>query len=404
MEEREGCAASSAYEKYTVQQLKERLRDFGCTVRGNKAELINRLATQERAVGYDEDDSDDDDYEQQLEVALDHDNQLYGPDADVQNEDEEFDYTDVSWMGIQQRVAAVLPPHIEIDPLCRLLIDNVTKSFRVQFIGSQQQGDVPISAAAAAVFKHQRRAASQKVYLNFGTLFFLYIFFFTEEPVNIRSALFTWDNCASFLKHYVTMPKRPTARGTAGLRVPSMGMLNKCAFVLNGMFKREKEAFHQLLFDYKFKGRDKFFLEPTENGRPAVSHNTEWREHFKKHGQNLKQMVQNNSLPNNEVVKAATRATDDELGAMAQYIMGLGGLANTRTATLIGINLVAIARTGEATQFRNKDIRHCTLQTGTSAENLYGYPATSGGAAATPATPRPAGYGAHSPTRLALLA
>ena len=100
------------------------------------------------------------------------------------------------------------------------------------------------------------------------------------------------------------MPKRQTARGTAGLTLPSMGMLTKCAMVLNGMFRLEHELFGSYLQLQEFQGKDKFFSEPIEDCQPAVAHNPDWREQYRKHSSKLKRLVQNNSLPNSKVIKA----------------------------------------------------------------------------------------------------
>ena len=115
--------------------------------------------------------------------------------------------------------------------------------------------------------------------------------------VNLSSPLFTWASCANFIEKYVKMPKRQTARGTAGLTLPSMGMLTKCAMVLNGMFRLERKLFWSYLQLQEFQGKDKFFSEPTED-------NPDWRQQYRKHSSKLKRLVQSNSLPNSEVIKA----------------------------------------------------------------------------------------------------
>ena len=76
-----------------------------------------------------------------------------------------------------------------------------------------------------------------------------------------------------------------------------MDMLNKCAMVLNGMFRRERELFGSYLRRREFQGKDKFFSEPIQDGRPAVAHNLDWREQYRKHSRKLKKLVQSNSFP-----------------------------------------------------------------------------------------------------------
>ena len=161
-----------------------------------------------------------------------------------------------------------------------------------------------INIDSEPALRNLRTAATQKPYMTVECLLFIYICFYTENLVNLSSPLFTWANCASFIEKYVKMPKRHTARGTASLTLPSVGMLNKCAMVLNGMFRRKRELFGSYLQLQEFQGKDKFFSEPIKDGRPSVADNPDWREQYRKHSRKLKRLVQSNSLPNSEVIKA----------------------------------------------------------------------------------------------------
>ena len=68
------------------------------------------------------------------------------------------------------------------------------------------------------------KEGTRKAYMTVGTLFFLYIFFYNDSEVPAEGALFTWQYCGSFLSQYIGKPKKLTERGTAGLKIPSMGM------------------------------------------------------------------------------------------------------------------------------------------------------------------------------------
>ena len=312
-----------APEQMTKEELKKLLKSLGGQVSGNKADLIRRLQQMRAEL----DDSDDDEqYDDSVQQFMRTDTEGFREEfRNVQDEDSEFDFLNVMWMGQQYRQEAQLPHHLELDPLCIQFKETVQKNYNLRFLPSDTDSLQRINIDSEPVLQNRRTAATQKAYMTVGCLFFIYICFYTENLVNLSSPLFTWANCASFIEKYVKMPKRHTARGTAGLTLPSMGMLNKCAMVLNGMFRRERELFGSYLQTQEFQGKDKFFLEPIEDGRPAVAHNPDWREQYRKHSRKLKRLVQSNSLPNSEVIKAGVRLTDDECYAIALQLLSDGG-------------------------------------------------------------------------------
>ena len=206
-------------------------------------------------------------------------------------------------------------------------------------------------------------------------------------------------------------------------------MLNKCAMVLNGMFRRERECWKTYLRGNAFVGKHEFFIEPIERARLAVAHNHDWREICKAHSHKIRKGQEGNSLPNAEVIaeliknsadidqpnengatsvfmaaqnghhdciillkesganvnrltltgaspvyvviKAGVRLTDDECYAIAHQLLGQGGLNNVRNAAIITSNLVVISRTGEMTQSLFKDIRHSSFRSGTATHDFY---------------------------------
>ena len=357
----------------TNNQLKQLLRDFGLPVSGNKSTLIARLRAKYCSLADEiENGSDDDEqFDEQLEEFMANAHE-YCQDG-MQNEDAEYDLSDhdLHFLGTLQRNQAQLPSHLYQCPLVEQMTKYIERTFNMKFIRPDASALEQILVDSTPVLNNSRSPKTHQAYMTVGCLFLIYICFFTTSPVDISSALFTWKNCADFLKQYVTMPKRITLRGTAGLSIPSMGMLNKCAMVLNGMFRRERECWKTYLSGNAFDGKHEFFLEPIEKGRPAVAHNHDWREIYKAHSHRIRKGQEGNSLPNAEVIKAGVRLTDDECYAIAYQLLGQGGLNNVRNAAIIASNLVAVTRTGDMTQSLFKDIRHAAFRCGTSTHDLY---------------------------------
>ena len=299
----------------TKKQLQDLLRQLGLPVSGNKTELIERLRVKYCALARDIEggsDDDDDQFDDNLEPFMQTADQ-YRQDG-MQDEDAEYDLSDhdLLFLGTLQRKQAQLPSHLYQCPLIEQMTNYIQRTFNVKFIRPDGESLDKISISSIPVLNNSRSPKTQQAYMTVGCLFLMYICFFTTSPVDISSALFTWKNCADFLKQYVTMPKRVTLRGTAGLSVPSMGMLNKCAMVLNGMFRRERECWNEYLRDQEFVGKTEFFIEPIEKARPAVAHNHDWRETYKAHSHKIRKGQEANSLPNAEVIKAGVRLTDKE--------------------------------------------------------------------------------------------
>lgn len=291
----------------------------------------------------------------------------------MQDENAEYDYFSMEWMGVQQRDQAQLPLHLYLDPLCMCFVQTIQRTYSLSFRMPQASSLQHIQVDSEKVQQNKRQSATQKAYMTFGCLFLVYTCFFIQEELNINAPLFTMKNCTDFLQRYVKMPKRQTMRGTAGLKIPSMGMLNKLAMVLNGMFRREREIFDTYLRTLTFDDRAKFFIDPIENARPAAcANNHDWRELYKKHSRDIKKSCEFNNLPNNEAVKASVRLTDDETYAITLQLLGKGDFKGTRDAALLSLNLVSVGRTGEVTNSLFKDIRHLTFTCGTSnPEDLY---------------------------------
>ena len=355
----------------TVKELRDTLRGLGCTVTGNKNELIDRIREKYEEQGLPledgSDESDQDDFSEHLERVFQAGDMSAVREEcpDMQNEEEEFDYNDLLWMGTQLRDRTLLPLHLYKDPLCVLFIEYIERNYTLQF-ERPDASQLQIQIDSLDVLNNKRAPGTQKVYMTVGCLFLIYTCFFTNNVLNNPSGpLFTWKNCADFLRDYVNMPKRRTARGVAGLTVPSMGMLNRCAMVFNGMFRREREIFKTHLGEQSFVGKDEFFIVPIEKAKPAVSHNQNWRETYKAHSNRIRKNQRGNGLPNSEVVKAALRTTDDECYAVALNLLGQGGLKNVRNATVIATNLVAVSRTGDVTGACYKDVRHLAFTCGT---------------------------------------
>ena len=235
----------------TNNQLKQLLRDFGLPVSGNKSTLIARLRAKYCSLADEiENGSDDDEqFDEQLEEFMANAHE-YCQDG-MQNEDAEYDLSDhdLHFLGTLQRNQAQLPSHLYQCPLVEQMTKYIERTFNMKFIRPDASALEQILVDSTPVLNNSRSPKTQQAYMTVGCLFLMYICFFTTSPVDISSALFTWKNCADFLKQYVTMPKRVTLRGTAGLSVPSMGMLNKCAMVLNGMFRRERECWNEYLRD-----------------------------------------------------------------------------------------------------------------------------------------------------------
>ena len=360
-------------EKLTVPELKDLLRALNSSLGGKKADLIERIRLERLADAIAEDD-DDEEFGDELQAALDNNPSSYrDADAKMQDEDADYDFFNVDWMGAQQREEALLPLHLYLDPLCMSFVEGVQRTYKLTFQKPDSSLLRNIRVDSEKVQQNQRQPATQKAYMTFGCLFLVYTCFFSQEELNIHSPLFTMKNCTDFLQHYVKMPKRQTMRGTAGLKIPSMGMLNKLAMVLNGMFRREREIFETYLKTLTFHDSAKFFVEPIADARPAAcANNQDWRELYKRHSRDIKRSCEFNSLPNSEVVKACVRLTDDETYAMALQMLGNGDLKSTRNAALLALNLVSVGRTGEVTHSLFKDIRHLSFTSGTSnAGDLY---------------------------------
>ena len=389
----------------TVDELKVELRRLHLPLSGRKAELIarirkHRLSEEFHRKDHDDDDGDDD-RDGELLTALDACHESYRePDAKIQDEDAEFDLLDVQWMGVQYRDEAQLPFHLYLDPLCMQFLQYIEKNYNLKFTKPEQTVLDFIKIDSMNVLNNRRQPATQKAYMTFGCLFFIYICFFADVPPSSDSPFFTMKNCSDFLQHYVHMPKRKTYRGTSGLQVPSMGMINKCAMVLNGMYKRTREIFGTYLRDQHFDQQEppvlkrssahyeKFFVENIADGKPASANNNDWREIYREHRRSIKLSCDNNHLPNNEVVKASVRLTDDELYAICLQQLGIGGLKNTRTAALLASNLVSVGRTGETTNALWKDTRHLSFQCGTSnLDDLYSPPTPAAGLGPTSTPP-----------------
>jgi hypothetical protein len=361
-------------EKLTKALLQDRLRSLGCASSGNKSELIQRLREKYLVMDAEqgaESDSDDDvdqyadQVEQMMEQAAEH------REEGMQDEDAEFDYKDVKFFGTLYRDEALAPTHLYHCPLFKRMMAHIQLTYNVRFIRLDTSALIGIPIDSQDVLNNSRSPKTQQAYMTIGCLFLIYTCFCTREPVAVSSALFTWKNCAQFLQKYVTMPKPVTMRGTSGLTVPSMGMVNKCAMVLNGMFRRERECFKSYLQHCTFPGKEEFFKDPIQDARPAVAHNQDWREIYKRHSFQIRKGQLGNSLPNSEVVKAGVRLTEEECYAIAHLLMGNGGFNNTRNATVIATNLVAISRTGDVTHSLFKDISHKIFQCGTTTADLY---------------------------------
>ena len=144
----------------------------------------------------------------------------------------EYDLSDqdLHFLGTLQRKQAQLPSHFYQcpSPLIKQMINYIECTFNVQFIRPDATSLEQIPIAFTQVLNYSRSPKTQQAYMTLGCHFLIHVCFFTTSPVDISSTLFTWKNCAHFLKRYVTTPKCVTLRGTAGLTIPSMGMLNKC--------------------------------------------------------------------------------------------------------------------------------------------------------------------------------
>ena len=196
-----------APEQMTKEELKKLLKSLGGQVSGNKADLIRRLQ-QMRAS------DDDEQYDDSVQQFMRTDTKGFREEfRNVQDEDSEFDFLNVMWMGQQYRQEAQLPHHLELDPLCIQFKETVQKNYNLRFLPSDTDSLRPIIIDSEPVLQNRRTAATQKAYMTVGCLFFIYICFYTENLVNLSSPLFTWANCASFIEKYVKMPKRQKQGG-----------------------------------------------------------------------------------------------------------------------------------------------------------------------------------------------
>ena len=203
----------------TNNQLKQLLRDFGLPVSGNKSTLIARLRAKYCSLADEiENGSDDDEqFDEQLEEFMANAHE-YCQDG-MQNEDAEYDLSDhdLHFLGTLQRNQAQLPSHLYQCPLVEQMTKYIERTFNMKFIRPDASALEQILVDSTPVLNNSRSPKTHQAYMTVGCLFLIYICFFTTSPVDISSALFTWKNCADFLKQYVTMPKRITLRGTAGL-------------------------------------------------------------------------------------------------------------------------------------------------------------------------------------------
>ena len=113
----------------TKEGLKKLLKSLGGQVSGtlNKADLIGRLQQMRAEL---ENDSDDDErYDDTLQQFMRTETEGFREEfRDVQDEDSEFDFLNVMWMGQQYRQEAQLPHHLELDLLCIQFKETVQKN------------------------------------------------------------------------------------------------------------------------------------------------------------------------------------------------------------------------------------------------------------------------------------
>ena len=115
-----------APEQMTKEELKKLLKSLGGQVSGNKADLIRRLQQMRAEL----DDSDDDEqHDDSVQQFMRTDTEGFREEfRNVQDEDSEFDFLNVMWMGQQYRQEAQLPHHLELDPLCIQFKETVQKN------------------------------------------------------------------------------------------------------------------------------------------------------------------------------------------------------------------------------------------------------------------------------------
>ena len=98
-----------APEAMTKEELNELLKSLGGQISGNKADLISRL---QQMAELENDSDDDEQYDETLQQFIR--TETEEEFRDVQDEDSEFDFLNVMWMGHQYCEGAQLPHHLEL--------------------------------------------------------------------------------------------------------------------------------------------------------------------------------------------------------------------------------------------------------------------------------------------------
>ena len=149
-------------EKLTVPELKDLLRALNSSLGGKKADLIERIRLERLADAIAEDD-DDEEFGDELQAALDNNPSSYrDADAKMQDEDADYDFFNVDWMGAQQREEALLPLHLYLDPLCMSFVEGVQRTYKLTFQKPDSSLLRNIRVDSEKVQQNQRQPATQK--------------------------------------------------------------------------------------------------------------------------------------------------------------------------------------------------------------------------------------------------
>ena len=246
-------------------ELKKRLKSLGGHVSGKKADLIRRLGQMHAQL--DNDIDDEEEYDDNLQYFMRAETAVFRDEfSDVPDEDSELYFLNVMWIGQQYRQGAQLPRY-NLTRIANIQGDRA-KNCNLCFLPETASLRQTIPIDSEPVLQNLRTATTQEAYMTVGCLVFIYMCFYTEKLVNLSSPLFTWANCTSFIEKYVKMPKRHTPHAQL-LTLPSMDMLNKCAMVLNGIFRRERELFGSYL--RRGISRERQIFQRANQRRPACS-------------------------------------------------------------------------------------------------------------------------------------
>ena len=148
-------------EKLTVPELKDLLRALNSSLGGKKADLIERIRLERLADAIAEDD-DDEEFGDELQEALDNNPSSYrDADAKMQDEDADYDFFNVDWMGAQQREEALLPLHLYLDPLCMSFVEGVQRTYKLTFQKPDSSLLRNIRVDSEKVQQNQRQPATQ---------------------------------------------------------------------------------------------------------------------------------------------------------------------------------------------------------------------------------------------------